>query len=393
MSAGKRNERPDVRIWRQLNEARPEGLRKEHLPTPALMVDLDRLEANLSRMAEHAAGYGKQLRPHAKTHKSPAIARRQVELGAVGVSVATIAEAQVMLESGIPNVLLTSPLGDPLKAAWVVELASRYGQLTVALDHPRQVQWYESACAQHSVTLPVLVDIDVGDHRTGVEPGPGAFELVEAVERADHLAFQGLQAYSGTSSHWEGYEQRRAHSLACLARVAEIKHALERRDVAVPVLSGGSTGTFDIDVEVDEITELQVGSYLFMDVDYRRIGGPDGKVFTAFEPALFVLTTVISANHATHVTVDAGGKALATDQPFLPQVRGVEGVRYTFFGDEFGRIELDQPDRSLELGDRLELLVPHCDPTVNLYDRLYACRGDRVEEIWPVMDRWPRPQP
>jgi D-serine deaminase-like pyridoxal phosphate-dependent protein len=362
-------------------------LTKHDIATPALIVDLPVLERNLVTMAEFARTHGKQLRPHMKTHKCVPLARRQIELGAVGLCSATVPEMEVLVTSGISNVLLTSPLTSPGKIAHVATLAERCSTLMVAVDHPKQVEMYGDAMTSGARDLGVMIDLDVGDHRTGLLPGKPALELARLVADTPGLRLRGLQAYSGSSSHVEGFAQRRNHSLKVMARAIETRDLLETNGLSVPILSGGSTGTYNIDGELEGLTELQVGSYVFMDLDYQRTGGRDGSVYEDFQPALTVLTTVVSANHRSHVTLDAGVKAFATDQPFAPQARHVQGVTYEFFGDEFGRLRLDEPDREIRLGDRLEFVVPHCDPTVNLYEQMYVCRGERVEHIWPIMNR------
>jgi D-serine deaminase-like pyridoxal phosphate-dependent protein len=388
LPAGKRGyslEELDAKISR---EGKPENLFKVDLPTPALILDLDAFERNVKKMADYAASRGKQLRPHAKTHKCVAIAQRQLAAGAVGICVATVPEATVLAAGGIEGLLLTSPIGTPQKAARMAKLAVTSPGLMAAIDHPKQVEWYEAAAAEAGTTLNVLVDLNVSDRRTGVLPGEPAVELAQAVMKAKHLKLRGLQAYSGGSSHVVGFAARREQSRRVMGQAIETRELFQRRGLPDEILSGTSTGTHNIDAELAGTTEMQVGSYIVMDVDYLRIGGESGPVFDTFTPALAVLATVVSVNSPKRVSLDAGFKALATDRPFGPDVKDITGVKYGFGGDEFGIISWeDAPSRLLELGDRLELIVPHCDPTVNLYDRIYACRGDRVEEIWSVMGR------
>jgi D-serine deaminase-like pyridoxal phosphate-dependent protein len=370
-----------------LGQEPPRRLTKAELPTPALLLDLAAFEANLRTMADHCRRAGCGHRPHAKTHKCPEIARRQVAAGAAGVCVATVPEAEAMAAAGVRGVLLTSPIVEPPKLARMAALARREGAVLLALGHERQAELLAEAARAAKVVVDVLIDVDVGDRRTGVLPGQPALRLAQQVGRHRSLRLRGVQAYAGHASHAVGFENRAKVSRAAMAQAVETREVLRKAGLEVPILSGGSTGTYNIDSAVRGVTELQVGSYVFMDVDYRRIGGRAGAVYTDFRPSLTVLTTVVSATHPDRVTVDAGTKAFSTDVPHRPEARGWEGLTYARAGDEFGTITARKGAKLPRLGDRLEFLVPHCDPTVNLYDRIHALRGERVEAIWPVVAR------
>lgn len=363
------------------------GRAKADLPTPALLVDLDRLEHNLRAMAEHCKNGGCGFRPHAKTHKCPEIARRQVAAGALGVCVATVPEAEAMVAAGIRGVLLTSPIVEPRKIARMIALAQK-GEVMLALGHPRQAELLDEAAGAAKVVVRVLVDLDVGDRRTGIQPGVPALELGRVVSRSKNLRLCGLQAYAGLASHVAGFERREKISRQAMTQAVETRDLFAKNSLEAGILSGGSTGTYNIDSAIRGITELQVGSYVFMDVDYRRIGGrTNASVYDDFQPSLTVLTTVVSATHADRVTVDAGNKALDTTVSVRAQARDWQGVSYGVGGDEFGILTIAQGARMPRLGERLEFLVPHCDPTTNLYDRIYATRADRVEAVWPIRAR------
>lgn len=345
---------------------------KQEIPTPALLVDLDAFEANVARAAHEAAAAGKKLRPHAKAHKCAEIARRQIVAGACGVCVATVSEAELMAKAGIPDLLLTSPVADPIKIARIVASGAM-----VVVDHVRQVGWYQEAACAANVPIAVLVDLDTGDHRTGAASLGQALEIAIAIDRASHLWLRGVQAYSVSGSHGPDEESRRRISGNTFAFADEVRAEMARHGLHTDIGSGGSTGTWSVDLGITGVTELQAGSYALMDMAYRRLG-------VDFERSLTVLTTVISANHADFITVDGGFKAFSTDRPFGPEPIGLgDGAGYRWGGDEFGFVDV-----KARLGQRIEFVPPHCDPTVNLYDRIYACRGDEVEEIWPVMDRW-----
>ena len=363
------------------------GRSKAELPTPALLVDLDRLERNLRTMADHCRKAGCGFRPHAKTHKCPEIARRQVAAGALGVCVATVPEAEAMVQAGIRGVLLTSPIVERPKIARMVAAAQK-GDVLLALGHPRQVEMLDEAARSANVTLSVLVDLDVGDRRTGIQPGEPALELGRLAARAKNLRLRGLQAYAGLASHVVGFERRQTVSRQAMQQAVSTRELFTKHRLETGILSGGSTGTYNIDSAIEGITELQVGSYVFMDVDYRRIGGAtNAATYDDFEPSLTVLTTVVSATHADRVTVDAGTKALDTTVSSRAQAKDRQGISYGFGGDEFGILTAEPGAKLPRLGDRLEFVVPHCDPTTNLYDRIYALRGERVEAVWPIAAR------
>lgn len=363
------------------------GRTKAELPTPALLVDLEAFEANLRHLAEHCQQAGCGFRPHAKTHKCPEIARRQIASGAVGICTATVPEAEALVAAGVKGVLLTSPIVERAKIARMVELVRHDESVLLTVGHPRQVELLAEAAQAARVSINVLIDVDVGDRRTGIPPGEPALELARLLAKHDWLRLVGLQAYAGHASHTVGFEKRQQVSRAALTKAVETRAVLARSGFETRILSGGSTGTYNIDSAVQGVTELQVGSYIFMDVDYRRIGGRGGPVYTDFQPSLTVLTTVVSATHPDRVSIDAGIKAFATDVSSKPEAKDWPGVTYNRGGDEFGILTVEGDARLPRLGDRLEFFVPHCDPTVNLYDRIYALRGDRVEAVWPIVAR------
>ncbi len=361
-----------------------EGVTKADLPTPSLLLDLDALEANLGRMEEHARRAGLDLRPHAKTHKCSEIARRQIGAGAVGVCVATIREAEAMAAAGIGGLLLTSESVGPNKIHRLVRLARNHPDTMAVVDHSRNAEDLSEAAGAAGLRLNILVDIDPLGRRTGVPPGRHAVALAEAVDRLPHLILRGVHGYCGASSHVKGFAERRRHSEQYMGPVLESHAAMRRKGLPVEIMSGASTGTYNIDSEFEGMTELQVGSYALMDVDYRVIGGRSGDVYNDFRHALHVLATVISKNHDDIATVDAGLKAFATDRSFGPDVARPSGLTYAFRGDEHGSLALADAEQPVELGAKVELVVPHCDPNVNLYDRMYCVRGEHVQQVWRI---------
>ena len=360
---------------------------KEDLPTPALLLDLDLFERNLHTMSTALESSSLALRPHAKTHKCVEVARHQIAAGALGISTATLREAEAMAAGGIGGLLITSELVGYNKLSRLVRLTRQQPDTLSVVDSAAQATQLEEAAAAAKVTFNLLIDVDPGGRRTGTQPGTAALRLAQAIMKLPHLALRGIHSYSGASSHVVGFEARQRHSFESMAPSLDTFAQMQKAGMPVEILSGGSTGTYNIDTELEDMTELQAGSYVFMDVDYRLIGGENGPVYDDFAPALTVLATVISKNYDDIATIDAGFKSFATDRTFGSEPKDVAGVRYEFFGDEHGKLVLENPSREIRLGDRLEFIVSHCDPTVNLYDSIYCVRGERVDAMWPVDGR------
>jgi D-serine deaminase-like pyridoxal phosphate-dependent protein len=359
---------------------------RDEIPTPALILDLDRFERNLARMAEHVRRAGKQIRPHAKTHKCPEIARRQVAAGALGVACAKLGEAEVMAAHGIRGLLITTEVVGAPKIARLVRLMSLAPDTMVVVDNAENAVAVGRAAEAAGVAVNVLVDVDVGTRRTGVPPGEPALAVGRAVAAQRGLRLRGLQGYAGHCAHVIGWKARREASHAHLAPLMDTRRMFEAAGLPVEIVAGGSTGTFDIDVELPGLTELQSGSYCVMDLEYLRIGGRDGDQLRDFEMALTVATTVVSVA-ADRAVVDGGLKAFSTDKPFPPEAVERPGVTFGFAGDEHGRLTVTDAARAPRLGERIEFFPPHCDPTINLYDRFYAVRGNAVEAVWEIAGR------
>jgi 3-hydroxy-D-aspartate aldolase len=360
---------------------------RAELPTPALLLDLDRFERNLRKMAAHVKAAGKKLRPHAKTHKCPEIAHRQIAAGAVGVCVAKVGEAEAMAAAGVRNLLITTEVVGAEKIGRLLKVLDRQPETLVVVDHPDNVRELGQTMTRAGRVLNVLVDVDVGGRRTGVQPGEPALELARAVQHEPALNLRGLQGYAGHCAHVLGFEERRRASRRWMSRLMKTGELFDKQGLPVDIVTGGSSGTFNIDSELDGLTELQSGSYCVMDLDYRRIGGKSGSAYDDFEMALTVLTTVISVPSAEMAMVDGGLKAFSTDKPFVPEAVEWPGVEYSWAGDEHGRLTVMEPGRLPRLGDGIEFFPPHCDPTINLYDRIYAMRGDKVEAVWEIAGR------
>jgi D-serine deaminase-like pyridoxal phosphate-dependent protein len=360
-------------------------MRRADVPTPALLLDLDAFETNIAAMTGFVAARGKALRPHAKTHKCPEIARRLVQAGAVGACTAKLGEAEVFASHGLRGLLVTTAVVGPAKAARAAALAGRAPDTIVVADDARQVEVLNTAAANAGVRLRVAVDLYFG--RTGVSPGEPARAVARVIASSPALEFAGLQAYDATASHTRGFEARRARTAATMAEAVATRRLLEADGLACPMVAAGSTGSYRFDAEIDGLTELQPGSFVFMDSDYLSIGGEDGgDTYTDFRPALTIVTTVVSV-HGDEAIVDGGYKAFATDRPFTPVPVDRPDLAYAWAGDEHGRIDMRRADTRLAVGDRLEFRAPHCDPTVNLYDEIHALRGDDVDAVWAIAAR------
>jgi 3-hydroxy-D-aspartate aldolase len=368
---------------------------RARLDTPALCIDLDALERNIAAMAAQCRGHDIALRPHAKTHKSVTIAALQIEAGAIGICCATLGEAEVMVAGGIPGVHITSPQVTPAKLGRLMALnAAPHRGLSVVVDDAENLAALAAAAQAAGKPLDILVDFSAGHHRTGAATSEDVLALARQAARADSLVLKGLQSYSGNLQHIADAKERQAKAQARLAALAALVERLRAAGIAVPIVSGSGTGTHDIDGAAAVFTELQAGSYIFMDVDYHR-ALRDGRNAPPFETALFVATSVVSRNGAKvpggYVTTDAGLKAFATDGPPPEIMAGAPpGSAYAFFGDEHGRLILPPGAPIPGLGARIDCVTPHCDPTVNLYDVYHLFRGDTLIDIWPIEARGKR---
>jgi D-serine deaminase-like pyridoxal phosphate-dependent protein len=364
-------------------------LSKEDLPTPALVCDLDAFEWNIRKMVQHTKDCKRALRPHAKTHKCPDIANTLVRAGAVGACAAKLSEAEVLAANGVGGLLVTAPVIGRHKIARAVRLARNNRDIIFTVDDARNVREVNDAVsALHSdppLVLNLAIDLLITP-RTGVAPGKPALELVRLIDTLPCVRFVGIQAYDATASHTEGFDNRKRRSRETMGLAAETRFLLEREGLECPLVTGGSTGTYSIDSELEGVTEIQPGSFIFMDVEYCRIGGPEGPAFNDFRNSLFVIATVIHRREGIAI-VDAGVKSFSTDRPLFPEPRGLRGVQYAWAGDEYGRLDLSKSRADLKPGDRVEFIIPHCDPSVNLYDHIYGLRNDVVELAWKVAAR------
>ncbi|MBH0777940.1 DSD1 family PLP-dependent enzyme [Nocardia bovistercoris] len=354
---------------------------RHRLPTPALVLDEAALDANIAAMAARVRGKVR-LRPHAKTHKSAWIARKQIAHGAVGVCCAKLGEAEALSAAGVRAILLTSPIADATAPARLCEVAKVDPSFVCVVDHPDPVTALAAEAHRRDLRIAVAIDVDVGLMRTGVAGPAEALELAAHIARFPSLELAGVQGYGGHWQHIPGYHARRDAVRLGMDRLSAVVAALRAGGHRVDLVTGGGTGTVAADLELGVLDELQPGSYVFMDAQYADALGddPDGQ----FRTSLWVASQVVSVNATPIVTVDAGLKAFATEGPApRPSTAPFADSTYAFYGDEHGALTRP-PDIDVRLGLRVELLTPHCDPTVDRYDSYHVVRGDTLVAIVPI---------
>jgi D-serine deaminase-like pyridoxal phosphate-dependent protein len=345
------------------------GDRLEDVDTPALILDLDAFEKNLATLKESVKGRVR-IRPHAKTHKCPEVAKRQIALGAVGMCCQKVSEAEAMVEAGVADVLVSNEVVGAAKLERLAAL-SRRAKIGVCVDNAENV-------AQLKGDLDVYIELEVGMRRCGVEPGEAVVALAKQILK--HHRFAGLQAYHGRAQHMRSIEERHAAIEAAAQHVFHTKKLLEKNNIACPIVTGAGSGTYLLEVEAGAWNEIQPGSYAFMDADYAK--NEWAAPLPRFEHSLFVLTTVMS-RAPDRAIVDAGLKASSIDSG-MPGVWRRDELYYTKASDEHGWIE----GRPLPaLGEKLQLVPGHCDPTINLYDWYVCVRRGVVEALWPITAR------
>lgn len=361
------------------------GSRLDEIDTPALLVDGEVLERNVERMAAFGRHHGVGIQPHAKAHKTPLIAHMQMHQGALGVCCQKVGEAEVMVAGGIDDVLLTSEVVGAPKLARLVRLA-RHARITVALDNIAAAEALSEAAVTARVNVGGIVEIDVGQGRCGVPPGQPAASLAEQVARLPALRLFGIQGYQGALQHVLGYRDRKLAAGEANGRLMETRALFKSRGLPLEIVTGAGTGTYEFEGAVAGMSDIQPGSYIFMDAQYRGIGGRSGPVYDDFEPSLAVLATVISTVKSDRLVIDAGLKAVSTDAG-RPSPIDLEGWEYQPAGDEHGLLVRCGDGPRLSLGEKVRLLPSHCDTTVNLYSSFHLIRNGLLDGIWSVLGR------
>ncbi len=361
-------------------------MRRSDLPTPALLVDIDILDRNIALMRDGAAALGVKLRPHAKAHKCVEIAQRIMAEGSIGISCATIGEAEAMALGGIGGILVTAPLTSSDALERLKRLLLRGADIAVVADHPTSVAELSALAAAAGRTLRVVVDVDVGMGRTGCLEISDAVALARQIAAAPALSYAGMQAYWGNLQQVTPFAERSRLIGIQADRVRAVVAALTSAGLPPAIVTGGGTGSHRIDAATGLFTEIQPGSYLFMDSCYGAISISEND--NPFAPSLFVAATVVSANKPGRVVVNAGWKAFAADSGKPMALRGgPPGANFRFMGDEHGALDFEGGSGPA-LGSTIEFLTSHCDPTVNLYGAFHVARGDEVIDIWPIRARY-----
>ncbi len=352
-----------------------EGRSKWELDTPALLIDIEAMERNIFKMADFAKKQGIDLRPYIKTHKSTLLARKQMEAGAIGIGCAKLGEAEVMAQAGISDILIGSEVVGGEKVARLLKLA-RGANVTVAVDSRENVEELSAAAKDAGVTIKTVVELDIGLHRCGVRPGEAALEFAHYIDKAPGLEFCGYMGYEGhlqSISDPDERAMRVKEDIGLLVKTAEIT---KMAGLKVEIVSAGGTITYEETGRMPGITEIQPGTYIFMDANYY-------SRLPAFGLALTVLTTVISCPEDDHFIIDAGSKSLSLEMG-LPQVKGLPGAKVTKLWEEHGKVELKGSSSKVRVGDKIELFPSHVCTTVNLHDRYFALKGESLEDIWMI---------
>lgn len=353
-------------------------MRIADIDTPALLLRLERVEENIARMATFFAGGPRKLRPHFKTPKCAEVARMQLDAGAIGLTCAKLGEAEALADAGVDaSILIANQVVGAPKVRRLVELAGRFPELLVAVDDSRQVDAVDEALAGSSVTLGALVEVDVGMHRCGADTPDESVALARRL-RESRIEYRGIMGYEGHAVLVPDAAKRKALAEEAMAQLALHRNALVDAGLEPEIVSAGGTGTYDLTGSAPGVTELQVGSYVFMDGAYR-------KVRPEFGCALTLLTTVIRRRGRLLIT-DAGMKALSHE---FGMPEGAElPLRYVALSEEHGHVLLEEEaELDLETGARIEILPSHGDTTINLHEHYHVLRGERVEAVWPIIGR------
>ncbi len=363
------------------------GMDESEIQTPCLVLDLDALERNITKMGDYARTHGMRHRVHGKMHKSVDVAKLQERLGgSVGVCCQKVSEAEVFARGGIADILVSNQVRDPAKIERLARLP-RYGARTiVCVDDLKNVADLSEAAEKHDSQIECLVEIDCGAGRCGVSNSQDVVSIAQAIDRSPGLRFTGIQAYQGAMQHIDGYDERKAKIDTAVAMVKEAVAALEEAGLKAELVTGGGTGSYYFETDSGVYNELQCGSYAFMDADYGRILDKQGHRIDQgeWENALFILTSVMSHAKPDKAICDAGLKAQSVDSG-LPFVFGRKDVEYIKCSDEHGVIS--DPDGVLEINEKLRLVPGHCDPTCNVHDWYVGVRNGKVETLWPVSAR------
>jgi D-serine deaminase-like pyridoxal phosphate-dependent protein len=355
-----------------------------NIDTPALILDRSAFERNGAALMASVNGLPIAVRPHAKSHKCPEIARRQIAAGAVGICCQKASEAQAFIEAGIQNVLISNEVVGEKKIARLIAMAQQ-AELAVCVDHIENARALNTAAIAAGIRLGVLIELEVGAQRCGIAPGGPALALAQAICQMPGLRFLGLQSYHGPAQHLRTLSERRRAIDQATQLTRDTRDLLAKHGIVCKNIAGAGTGSFMLEACSSVYTEIQPGSYIFMDADYSRNDWHDSGM-PVFEQSLFILTSIMSLRDPDHAVVDAGLKASSVDSG-LPLVADLVDVRFHKASDEHGVLKRGPKAEKMWLGQKIRLIPGHCDPTVNLYDELIVVHEGRVEAIWPILAR------
>jgi D-serine deaminase-like pyridoxal phosphate-dependent protein len=357
----------------------PTPTTKEQIETPRLLIDLDIMESNIRKMADFFHDKPAKLRPHAKTHKSPVIAKKQMEAGsAVGITVAKLGEAEVMVNGGIKNILIANQVVEPTKVARLAAL-SKHANLIIAVDNIDNVKLLDQAAAYYKTKINVLIEVNVGLNRCGVDWGQPVLKLSREIKRTDNITLRGLMGYEGHAVLKPDISSRKVLAEDAMSKLINSTKLLEANGFPVEIISGGGTGTYNITGLIPGINEIQAGSYLFMDSTYQKTG-------VAFEQALTIYVTIISQSSEENYILDAGIKGISIDNG-LPTVKGHPDWKIKTLHEEYAYLCVPGGTNQLKIGDKIELIPSHSCTTINLHDSYYALRNNRIEAVWEIKAR------
>jgi D-serine deaminase-like pyridoxal phosphate-dependent protein len=341
------------------------------------------MEKNITTLKERLSGNKVGFRPHLKTAKSPQLAHILLDAGAIGGCVAKVSEAEVMADAGIEDLLITSEIVGKPKVQRLVELVRKHPKVKTVVDSLAGAKALNQAMEAANQTLDVLIEIDVGQHRCGVQPGEATVVLAQQLKSLPFLRFRGVQGYQGHAQLIANAEERLSAARKSMDLLILTVAQLRAAGFGFDIVTTGGTGTLEICASYPDVTELQPGSFLVMDAHYRHVLGP------VYGPALTLLTTVLSRPEPYRAVIDAGLKSLSIDSG-MAEPKDWLYVNYKPLGDEHGSLTWDAKDAGddlLKVGDRLEMIPSHCDTTINLFDTYYAHRNGKVEAIWPIASR------
>jgi len=356
----------------------PIGSPKERLPTPALIIDLQALEFNLNLMSTYFNRRLTKLRPHFKTHKCPKIAQKQMDYGAIGVTCAKLSEAVVLVNSGIKSILIANQVVDPTKITRLTELA-RICEIIVAVDNMDNLRQIAMAANNAGTMVNVVIEVDVGLHRAGVQPGAPALTLAREASELAGINFSGLLGYEGFTMFETDRDVRRRNSLFAMEALLNTAELIRQEGIPVEIISAGGTGTYDLTGDFPGVTEVEAGSYVFMDSKYNQLG-------LDFKQSLTLLATVTSVQGSERCIIDAGIKVLTTDNG-IPEILTPKSFELYRLNEEHGVVRIN-PDLELpKVGSYVEIIPSHGCTTVNLHDRYYVIQDDRLVDIWEISGR------